>query len=69
MIFSFIIYVVLFLGGVLLMGIAHGVADGFEALTFCAGLLIFTLALAWIMRAPGSATRRANNWDGGPGAN
>ncbi len=69
MIFSFIVYVVLFLGGVFLMGIAHGVTDGFQALTFSAGVIVFCLALAWIMRQPGSATRRSNNWDGGPGAN
>lgn len=68
MIFSFIVYVVLFLGGVILMGIAHGLPE-FQALVFCAGLLIFCLSLAWVMRQAGSATRRANNWDGGPGAN
>jgi len=67
-IFSFIVYVVLFLGGVLMMGLSFEVT-GFEALTFCAGLLIFCLSLAWIMRQPGGATRRADNWDGGPGAN
>lgn len=69
MIFSFIVYAVLFLGGVILMGIAHGLAEGFQALTFCAGLLVFCLSLAWMMRQPGGATRRSNNWDGGPGAN
>ncbi|MGL3151028.1 hypothetical protein ACSS7Z_11790 [Microbacterium sp. A82] len=67
MIFSFIVYVVLFLGGIILMGKSFEVA-GFEALVFCAGLVAFCLSLAWIMRQPGSATRRANNWDGGPGA-
>ncbi|HCS61561.1 MAG TPA: hypothetical protein DIW46_09225 [Microbacterium sp.] len=68
MIFSFIVYVVLFLGGVLMMGLSFEVA-GFEALVFCGGLVAFCLSLAWIMRQSGSATRRANNWDGGPGAN
>lgn len=68
MIFSFIVYVVLFLGGVILMGLAHDLPS-FQALVFCGGLLSMCLALAWIMRQAGSATRRANNWDGGPGAN
>lgn len=68
MIFSFIVYVVLFLGGIVLMGIAHGLPD-FQALVFCAGLIAMCVSLAWIMRQPGGATRRSNNWDGGPGAN
>ncbi|MGM7668279.1 hypothetical protein [Microbacterium sp. A93] len=69
MILSFIIFLVLFIGGIVLMGISHGLPD-FQALVFCAGLLLFTLAMAWIMRGGRSgATRRSNNWDGGPAAN
>ncbi|WP_298039873.1 hypothetical protein [uncultured Microbacterium sp.] len=67
MIFSFIIFLVLFLGGLLLMGYAFDI-EGFEALMFCAGLTAVTLSMAWIMRERGSATRRADNWDGGPSA-
>lgn len=68
MIFSFIFFLILFMGGIWLMGFAFDVA-GFEALLFCLGLTAVTLALAWMMRAPGGATRRANNWDGGPATN
>lgn len=67
MILSFIIFLVLFVGGMVLMGISHGLPD-FQALVFCAGLLAFCLSMAWIMRQRGSATRRSNNWDGGPAA-
>ena len=67
MIFSFIVYAVLFLGGVVLMGIAHGLPE-FQALVFCAGILVMSLSVAFIMRQPGGATRRSRNWDGGPGA-
>lgn len=69
MILGFIVYLILFVGGIGLMGIAHGVAPGWEALTFCAGLVVVCLALAWMMRAGKSgATRRSHNWDGGPAA-
>lgn len=69
MILSFIVFLVLFLGGIVLMGISFEVA-GLEALVFCAGLTAVTLSMAWIMRADRSgATRRSNNWDGGPATN
>ncbi|KDA05991.1 hypothetical protein DC31_12105 [Microbacterium sp. CH12i] len=67
MIVSFIVYLVLFVGGIVVMGLAQGLAD-YNALVFCAGLASVCLSLAWVMRQPGGATRRANNWDGGPGA-
>lgn len=68
MILSFIVFLILFLGGIVLMGISFEVA-GFEALVFCLGLTVFVLSMAWIMRQPGGATRRSNNWDGGPSTN
>ena len=67
MILSFIVFLVLFVGGIVLMGLSFGIA-GLEALLFCVGLLAVILAMAWMMREPGSATRRSNNWDGGPAA-
>ena len=67
MIVSFIIYLVLFVGGIVLMGLAQGLAE-WNALVFCAGLIIVCLAMAWMMRQSGSATRRKDNWDGGPAA-
>lgn len=63
MILSFLFFLVLFLGGIGVMGIAHELPD-FQALVFCSGLLLVTLALAFVMRQAGSATRRSNNWSG-----
>jgi len=68
MILSFAVYLILFVGGIALMGIAHGLPMEWQAVTFVAGLLILCLSLAFIMRQGGTATRRSNNWDGGPGA-
>lgn len=65
MILSFIFFMVLFLGGIWLLGIAHELPD-FQALTFVAGILLFCLALAYAMRQRGSATRRSKNWTGSP---
>lgn len=68
MIFSFIIYLVLFLGGMVMMGIAHELPD-FQALVFCGGILAVCLAMALMMLAGrNGATRRSNSWDGGPSA-
>ena len=54
--FNFIIYVVLFLGGFWLMGIAHELPE-FQALTFVGGILAVCLALGVMVHAPGGATR------------
>lgn len=62
MILSFIVYLVLFLGGIVLMGIAHGLPE-FQALVFCAGIIAFCLAMAFMMRAGRSgATKRTDSW-------
>lgn len=69
MILSFIFFLVMFIGGIWMMGISFEVA-GLEALVFCGGLAVVCLSMAWIMRAGRSgATRRSNNWDGGPATN
>ncbi|AZH79297.1 MULTISPECIES: hypothetical protein [Microbacterium] len=65
MILSFLFFMILFLGGFWLLGIAHELPD-FQALTFCGGLLLVTLALAFVLRERGSATRRSKNWSGNP---
>lgn len=63
MVISFIIFMVLFLGGIWLMGIAQGLAT-LPALVFVAGLLLVCLAMAWIMRAGRSgATKRSRSWE------
>lgn len=63
MILSFIFFMILFLGGIWLMGLAQSLED-FQAIVFVAGLLIVSLSLAFVMRASGSATRRKDNWSG-----
>lgn len=69
MILSFIIFLVLFIGGIWVMGISHGLPIEFQAIAFCVGLALVCLSMAWMMREGKSgATRRSNNWDGGPAA-
>ncbi|MFS0895724.1 hypothetical protein [Microbacterium sp. 179-I 3D3 NHS] len=65
MILSFIFFLVLFLGGIWVMALAQTIEE-FQALVFVGGLLLTMLALAWVMRQSGSATRRSNNWTGSP---
>lgn len=69
MILSFIIFLVMFVGGIWVMGISHGLPMEFQAIAFCVGLALVCLSMAWMMReGKGGATRRSNNWDGGPAA-
>ncbi|MFT4158046.1 MAG: hypothetical protein QM630_09010 [Microbacterium sp.] len=64
MILSLIFFLVLFLGGIWLMGFAQSIAD-FQALVFVAGLLIVSFSVAFLMRAgKNDATRRSDNWSG-----
>ena len=63
MILSFIFFLILFLGGIWLMGLAQSLED-FQAIVFVAGLLIMCVSIAFMMRQRGSATRRSNNWSG-----
>jgi cytochrome c biogenesis protein CcdA len=65
-ILSFIFFMILFLGGIWLMGLAQSLPDEYAAYVFVAGLLIVSLSLAFMMRARGSATRRKDNWSGSP---
>lgn len=60
MIFSYAIFLVLFLGGMWMVGIAHQLPD-YQSLVFVGGVLAFSAALAYVMRASGSATRRSND--------
>ncbi|PRB16497.1 hypothetical protein [Microbacterium sp. MYb62] len=63
MILSFLFFMFLFLGGFWLMGISFELPD-YNAFAFCGGLLLVTLALAFILRERGTATRRSKNWSG-----
>ena len=63
MILSFLFFMILFIGGIWTMGISFGLPD-FQALAFCGGLLLVTLAMAFLLRQGGTATRRSNNWSG-----
>lgn len=62
MIVSFIVFLVLFLGGIWAMGIAQSLPD-FQSLVFIAGLLAVSAALAVMMRERGGATRRTDSWN------
>ncbi|GAA5154701.1 hypothetical protein GCM10025768_26270 [Microbacterium pseudoresistens] len=62
MIVSFIIFLVLFLGGIWLMGFAQALTT-VPALVFVAGLVLVCLSLAWIMRERGGATKRTKSWE------
>jgi hypothetical protein len=63
-ILSLIFFLILFLGGIWLMGFAQSIAD-FQGLVFVAGLLIVSLSIAYLMRAgENDATRRSDNWSG-----
>ncbi|MBW1638811.1 MULTISPECIES: hypothetical protein [Microbacterium] len=62
MIGSFIIFGVLFLGGFALLGNAQNF-PGFESLAFIGGILLVSLALAWMMRERGGATKRSRSWE------
>ncbi|MDT0156970.1 hypothetical protein Q9R19_04935 [Microbacterium sp. ARD32] len=59
---DFIVFLVLFLGGFYLFGIAEDV-PGAQGVVFSAGLIAVSLALAYVMRQRGSATRRTDNWN------
>lgn len=59
---DFIVFMVLFLGGFYLFGISHSLPTG-QGLAFTAGILLVSLALAWVMRQRGSATKRSDNWN------
>ena len=63
MILSFIFFLILFLGGIWLLGLAQTIEE-FQAIVFVAGILIICLSLAFVMRQRGSATRRHDNWSG-----
>lgn len=59
---DFIVFIVLFLGGFVLLGIAHELPTA-QGVVFTAGILAISLAMAWAMRQAGSATRRTDSWN------
>ncbi|WP_298868598.1 hypothetical protein [Microbacterium sp.] len=59
---DFIVFMVLFLGGFYLFGLAWSVPEG-QGFVFSAGIILVSLALAYGMRQRGSATRRSDNWN------
>ncbi|MFD5225230.1 hypothetical protein ACFWHT_06345 [Microbacterium sp. NPDC058342] len=59
---DFIVFMVLFLGGIYLFGISHVIPTA-QGVVFSAGILLVSLALAWVMRQRGSDTRRTDNWN------
>jgi hypothetical protein len=59
---DFIVFIVLFAGGFYLFGISSSLPTA-QGVVFTAGLLLVSLALAYVMRQRGSATRRKDNWN------
>ncbi|MFY9712018.1 MAG: hypothetical protein WAK00_00965 [Microbacterium sp.] len=57
MIFNYILFLVLFIGGIVLLGIAHELPT-MQAPVFVAGILAISLAMASAMHAPSTSTRR-----------
>lgn len=64
MILSFIFFMILFLGGIWLFGIAQSLPENIAPFVFSAGIILVSLSLAFVMRQRGSATRRSDNWSG-----
>ncbi|MFJ4045008.1 hypothetical protein ACIPV2_04585 [Microbacterium sp. NPDC089987] len=58
---DFIVFLVLFLGGMWLLGAAWEM-PAWQGVAFSAGIILVSLAMAWVMRQRGSATRRTDNW-------
>lgn len=59
---DFIVFIVLFLGGFYLFGISHSLPTG-QGYAFTAGILLVSIAMAYVMRQRGSATKRTDNWN------
>ena len=59
---DFIVFMVLFLGGFYLFGISWSL-DAAQGVVFSAGIVLVSLALAYVMRQRGSDTRRTDNWN------
>lgn len=62
MILHYIVFGVLFLGGLFLLGIATGL-PAWQGPVFIGGILLISLALAYMMREPGGATKRSRSWE------
>jgi hypothetical protein len=59
---DFIVFMVLFLGGFYLFGISWSLPTA-QGVAFSAGIVLVSLALAYVMRQRGSDTRRHDNWN------
>ncbi|MBD8010784.1 hypothetical protein AB0O65_05035 [Microbacterium sp. NPDC077391] len=58
---DFIVFLVLFLGGMWLLG-ASWEMPAWQGVAFSAGIILVSLAMAYVMRQRGSATRRTDSW-------
>jgi hypothetical protein len=61
-ILHYIVFGILFLGGIVVLGIAPGL-PAWQGPAFIAGILLISLALAYMMREPGGATQRTRSWE------
>ncbi|MGX1791550.1 hypothetical protein ACWIDW_01170 [Microbacterium sp. NPDC055312] len=58
---DFIVFLVLFMGGMWLLGAAWEM-PAWQGVAFSAGIIMVSIAMAYVMRQRGSATRRSDNW-------
>ena len=57
----FIVFLVLFAGGLYLFGLAFALTDPWNTIVFVSGLLAVSLALGLLVHGPGRAKSEAHN--------
>ena len=62
--FKFVLFLVLFLGGIAMLGLAHELEPLFAGLVFAGGILAVSLAMAVVIHAPSNQTRRSEGLEG-----
>lgn len=58
---EFIAFIILFVGGIWLLGFSFGLT-AFQGVAFVGGILLISISMAMLMRQRGSATRRKDGW-------
>lgn len=54
--FNYVIFLVLFIGGIVVLGLSHEL-PAWQGVVFAAGIISISVSLAVIFHAPGTATR------------
>lgn len=60
---KFIVFLVLFLGGIVLMGIAHEL-PAWQGAVFAGGILAVSLGMGLVIHSPSNETRRSAGLEG-----